>query len=466
MLGPLAAAGGAYALAAWLAGRACRARGGVKIHHVRTKDGWNPGLVEYRGGDRGTVYLQHGLGSRYTSFDLHPKGGSLARWLAGRGWRVFAGNLRGRAPEGPRPAGSRLNWNFSDYLVRDVPAHCDFVAQETGGPFHFVGHSLGGILGLAYTAGPGARHIRTLTTLGSALHYGAGSSRYADLLKWRGILEKIPYYPTSWLHVLWGPLSALKIFSDPWHYNRENMDSGSVLAYHSQANVDLTRAELLELGTTFEGEGILCAELGRRLPELAARLAVPWLAIDAVLDPQCPEDTAAWTYAKVSAPAKARVTASKKAGFSIDYGHLDLVCGGARPRRYGLCSEAIRLGRQDITPIRLSSKSISSRPEHRPERCGRPRTRLGRAWREVPAVSATCFRRDRGSRKNCRGLHRAFSRLGVEVIGRPIRKNSAPRIFSSNCILCASKAAALKCPRRAHPERALRPRPPARPAAG
>lgn len=324
-------AGGAYGLAALLAARACKPARDMKVHHAPTKDGWNLGLVEYRGGDRGTVYLQHGLGSRYTSFDLHPAGPSLARWLAGRGWRVFAGNLRGRAPEGERPPKAGRKWNFSDYLLRDVPALCRSVYEISGGPFHFIGHSLGGILGLAYAAREGAGQIGTMTTLGSALHYGVGSSRYSDLLKWRGILERVPYYPTSLLHVLWGPLSAVKLLPDAWHYNRDNMDAGAVLAYHAHANVDLTRAELLELGTTFEGDGILCAELGRRLPELAARIGVPWLFIGAPRDPQCPADTAAWTFERIAAPRKERVLAGLSRGFSADYGHLDLVCGRRAP---------------------------------------------------------------------------------------------------------------------------------------
>lgn len=290
------------------------------VHLVDTSDGWRLKVLEFPGpGGKGTVYLQHGLGASHNNFDLHPHGPSPARWLAQRGWRVFSGDLRGRS--GPGPAKS---WRFSDYLLRDVPALCAFVRRRTGERVHFIGHSMGGILGLSHAALDGGRDLASVTTLGAALHYGLSPNAFSRLLPLRPLLERLPMIPNVLGHRLLGALWAMKLLPG-WHYRRSNMTLRSVLAFHGHAAADLTIAELLELATTFSGEGILCEELGRRLPELAARLPVPWFSVAGAYDLQCPPDAAAWTYERISAPRKQWLLCP-------EYGHFDLACGKSAER--------------------------------------------------------------------------------------------------------------------------------------
>jgi len=321
----VAGAAAAYAgLAAW-ASRRFRPDEPPRLHRVETADGWPLSVAEYPAeSPRGTVLLQHGLGGSALNFDLHPHGPSLARWLASRGWRVFCPNLRGRGPAG-LPPGRRRDWRFSDYVLHDVPAASAFVRAETGGSFHWVGHSLGGILGLLHAAREGG--VRSLVTVGSALHYGVGPSAFRGLLPFRAILERLPRLPMGLLHALWGPLAGAKLLTSPWHYRAANMTRRAILSYHAYGQTDVTIPELVELGTTFDGEGIFCDALGKRLPELAARIETPWLAFAAGRDLQCPPATARWTFDRVQAPRKEWVLCSKDQGFTLDYGHFDLIGG-------------------------------------------------------------------------------------------------------------------------------------------
>lgn len=324
-----AAAAGYAGLAVW-ASRRFRPDPPPRSHRVETADGWPLSVAEYpaRGDSKGTVFLQHGLGGSALNFDLHPHGPSLARWLSSRGWRVFAADLRGRGPAG-LPSGKRRDWRFSDYVLHDVPAAAAFVRARAGGDFHWIGHSLGGILGLVHTARAGG--VRSLTTLGSALHYGVGASAFKGLLPFRAVLERLPLLPTGLIHMFWGPLAGARLFTSPWHYRAANMTRSSILSYHAFGQTDITIPELVELGSTFEGEGILCAGLGKRLPELAARIEAPWLAFAAGRDLQCPPVTARWTFDRVAAPRKDWVLCSADEGFALDYGHYDLIGGVHAP---------------------------------------------------------------------------------------------------------------------------------------
>ena len=286
----------------------------IPVHAVDTPDGWRLPVREYPGpGGKGTIYLQHGLGASQKNFDLHPHGPSLARWLAARGWRVFTGDLRGRA------AGPSRTWRFSDYLLRDMPALCGFVRKRAGERVHLIGHSMGGILGLSHAGLDAGAQLASVTSLGSALHFGLGSNAFSQLLPLRPLISWLPGIPNVLAHRLLGPLWALKLLPS-WHYRRANMDIPSLLAFHAHAASDISIAELLELASTFSGEGILCEELGRRLPEIAAKLPVPWLCVAGELDSQCPPVLAEWTYQKLTAPRKQWLLCKQ-------YGHYDLAGG-------------------------------------------------------------------------------------------------------------------------------------------
>jgi pimeloyl-ACP methyl ester carboxylesterase len=99
--------------------------------------------------ERLPVLLVHGLSATSECFDVAP-GVSLAKFLAKRGWEVFAVDLRGAGrsdhPDFLGTPRSR-HWTCDTYLREDYVAAIDTVLSATGAPrLHCVGHSLGGML--------------------------------------------------------------------------------------------------------------------------------------------------------------------------------------------------------------------------------------------------------------------------------------------------------------------------------
>lgn len=292
-------------------------------HQVDTPDGWSLTVAEYGQPGGPVVFLQHGLAATGDTFNLGRGLPSPAPWLAARGFHVFVGNLRGR----PRNARTLARtWSFSDYLVRDLPAVIGFIRARTGRPVHWVGHSMGGILGLSY-AGHYREGLASVTSLGSALHYAAGSSIFKHAARLRPALARIERIPWRIIQQVIAPVGWLGLGQSPL-CNARNMHGRAIAATLSHVFIDMTRDELLELGTSFDGDGgIHCRELGRALPQLAAELPVPWLSVIGAADLQCPPDCAAWTFERIRAPEKRLLTAGRASGHRHDYGHFDLVAG-------------------------------------------------------------------------------------------------------------------------------------------
>lgn len=74
-----------------------------------------------------------------------------ATFLAGRGVDCFTLDFRGHGASKPPDARSG-SWTFDDYVTRDLPAAFAAVAAAAGvapGEIGYLGHSLGGLVGLA-----------------------------------------------------------------------------------------------------------------------------------------------------------------------------------------------------------------------------------------------------------------------------------------------------------------------------
>ncbi len=316
------------AVATRIAARLPVLEGEAPLHEVTTEDGWRLRVAEYGAGNDGpVVYLQHGLAASHLAFDLHPHGFSPARWLAEQGYRVYAGDLRGRLSGKPPEGTDGGEWSLSDYLLRDLPALVAFVHARTGERMHWVGHSMGGILGLAYAGHFGGSELASITTLGSALHYGVGGTVFEHVNRLRPLLTRISRIPYRSMQRFAAPLLAAGLPPSPANVTVRNMTPASLAAIAANVFIDMTRAELMELGSTFEEAGIRIRELDRLAVELAAELPVPWLSVVGAADKQCTPDCAMWTFSRIAAPEKRLYLAGTPNGCRHDYGHFDLVCG-------------------------------------------------------------------------------------------------------------------------------------------
>ena len=143
-----------------------------EIHFARTNDLWQLRLCRFKPKHVRTgepVILCHGLASNHYFFTL-PEGDSLVDVLTEHGYDCWVPELRGARSSIPA-FGRNLNQpTIDDYLTQDVPGILRYVQEATGNPrVHWVGHSLGGMLGYAHALLSNNAGMATLTLIASPL---------------------------------------------------------------------------------------------------------------------------------------------------------------------------------------------------------------------------------------------------------------------------------------------------------
>lgn len=116
---------------------------------VVTDDGLRLHLWRYPcdGARVGVVLATHAMWANAGYFD-RPRGEGFATYLAHRGFDVYVLDFRGHG-RSERPA---TGWTFDDYVRLDLPAALCRIEAESGtapGQVSWVGHSLGGLVGVA-----------------------------------------------------------------------------------------------------------------------------------------------------------------------------------------------------------------------------------------------------------------------------------------------------------------------------
>ncbi|MCO4769354.1 MAG: alpha/beta fold hydrolase [Deltaproteobacteria bacterium] len=186
--------------------RAFRAPDG-EVHALPSADGWTVFVHRYRpiGPPRGgpPVVLGHGFTMNRWCWSLS-EAGSMPLALSRLGYDVFVaeyrGSGRGRQPDAPslysRRPGGFDGWGFDDHVELDLPAIIDGVCAITGEEeVHWVGHSMGGMLGYAYALSTGGRRLASLTTLGSP-------TRFAHIVTLFGPTGPLAWRALHWLHLV------------------------------------------------------------------------------------------------------------------------------------------------------------------------------------------------------------------------------------------------------------------------
>lgn len=101
---------------------------------------------EARGPRRAVLLCTHAMMARGAYFERR-----FAPHLAGRGVEVYVLDWRGHGESVP-PSPWRDRWGFDDYVELDLPAAVAAVCDRAGiepGELTYLGHSLGGLVGLA-----------------------------------------------------------------------------------------------------------------------------------------------------------------------------------------------------------------------------------------------------------------------------------------------------------------------------
>ncbi|XVE67712.1 hypothetical protein DITRI_Ditri09bG0010400 [Diplodiscus trichospermus] len=133
-------------------------------HEVQTQDGYilniqripegRAGGSPSNGGKKQPVLIQHGVLVDGMTWLLNSPDQNLPMILADKGFDVWIANTRGtrfsRKHVSLDPAQPEFwNWSWDELVSYDLPAVFDFVFNQTGQKIHYIGHSLGTLIGLA-----------------------------------------------------------------------------------------------------------------------------------------------------------------------------------------------------------------------------------------------------------------------------------------------------------------------------
>ena len=304
-------------------------------HRARTADGWNLALYRYR--PRGTprplpVLCGHGMAGTHLIYDLHPDY-SLARYLAGQGFDTWLVDLRGRGDSwpdgGPDP---RLQWTFDDFAARDLPAAVECVRALGGSDAAlWIGMEMSGQALYAAAVLGTAAHVRAAVTCGSPVVTPASA-----------LVPGVTSAPRARRHGR-VPFRAGARFAGPVlayagaavlesSFRRCNSDPLAVARYFRNGIPD-EATDLVDQFAAWIRRGAMTAADGSL--DYAAGLAdvrLPLLLLAAARDLQRPPEAVEAALAAFGSADKRVVRVGTAAGFSVDYGHDDLLAGLAAPR--------------------------------------------------------------------------------------------------------------------------------------
>ncbi len=277
------------------------------------------------------VLLVHGISSNHSFWDLDPQH-SLAEWLVGRGWDVWAVDLRGHGTAMTTPEGraQRAGWKIDDYGRYDLPAAVKHVRACTGYKnVAYVGHSMGGMVGAIYMTHGGADQLSANIAVGSPASFVDTGDPMVGLAKVGFSLGGTAFL---WVATpLAADFAAIAPGLVPGRlqerlYNPANMDPFTIAPMMRNIVSPLARGEMkhfarmLQSGEfmDFRGEKNYLTDLGT--------VQVPTLVIAGEGDQVAPP---AWVrpYYDAMGGEKEFLLAGPSSGFAEPYGHLDLGLG-------------------------------------------------------------------------------------------------------------------------------------------
>lgn len=325
-----------------------RAGDGTVLHEVWTEDGVRLVLTEYATGPRsvdGPVFLLvAGFAQNRRAFLEGP----LPAALADRGARVYIGELRGhgRSRGEQRPP----RWTIEGHVRYDLPTLVEGVRCRTGAErLHYVGHSMGGLLALAWLADDPP--LASLSTMAAPLRIGSDrpivplAAAAAGLLNavrpWRevpmgsclGMLSKVLSATDPNLAVRW--LQRFTALANPRHAPSDALER--ILA-NADPESPAVFGALLKMAVT--GQPILA---GYDLAENGRRTSLPWVAIHGELDVFAPPSSVRGLLDETHAGPRWRldVAGSTHVDVAVGY-HIDALVDRWWPLLFG----GVALGRR------------------------------------------------------------------------------------------------------------------------
>jgi len=304
-------------------------------HVARTPDGWNLALYRYRAMGKAKAFpviCGHGMAGTHLIYDLHPDY-SLARHLAAQGFDTWLVDLRGRGESWPDSGpGRQLQWSFDDFAEVDVPAAIERVCELSGAEqAYWLGMEMSGqalyastVLGLAERVRAGITFGSPALTSKEAMVPGVTAAPQASF---RG---RVPFRAGSRLA---GPILSYGRSSQLESSFRSCNTDPIVPARYFRNGIPDEATDLVDQFKSWISEGCMRNRGGSVVySDRLGEVQLPILLFAAAADLQRPPECVSETFQALGSVDKTFVRAGVGDGFSVDFGHDDLLAGKASPK--------------------------------------------------------------------------------------------------------------------------------------
>ncbi len=336
------AAGALAAAAGALAGRKVKGfyreldfdTGHDEVLYGETTDGWRIALYRYAArGDRKPfpIVAGHGFAGTRLIWDLTPET-SLARYLANAGYDFYAVDLRGRGKSWPQ-TGSRADtqWSFDDFVERDLPAAVATACDRSEAKEAFwLGLEMSGQALYASVISGTAGQVRGGITFGSPV-----------LTPPTAMVPGVTTQPQMRRHGrvkfragahFAGPILALtKSKQLESSFRPENFDPIRPARYLHSGIPDEATVLADQFGDWIEHDVMRSLDHTTVWSDRLDEIDLPLLIMAAAHDLQRPPEATHAAFQAIGSADKTWIEAGVSSGFSLDFGHDDLVAGRASP---------------------------------------------------------------------------------------------------------------------------------------
>jgi pimeloyl-ACP methyl ester carboxylesterase len=271
------------------------------------------------------VILCHGLGSNRHTY-LLPAQRNIVHMLLEGGWDVWLAELRGH---GQSKAGVDWErpWDVDDY-ISDARSFAAFVSDQASGALvHWIGHSLGGIVGIAMASLQQPPPLASIIAVASSFFYSDS------------VFRKLSFLLPAITSLSFLPADSIMRAQSHLSFRFVSNYCDSVMAWRSNVHPDVGRSLLasnfepiskkvtLQLATGMAEAGILHRE-GEPFSSGLINCRIPMLLIAGDQDKQCPPHSVRRLFELLPRSAACTYQCFGKDQGCLDhYGHFDLLIG-------------------------------------------------------------------------------------------------------------------------------------------
>lgn len=306
-------------------------------HEVITSDDWKltlehfPSLLDPSKKKKYPVLVCHGFGADRNYYKASEEN-SFARSLQRAGYDVWLMDLRGRMEAGETGVlfgHHTYSYDMDAYVREDLESAITFVLQKTGAKqVNYVGHSLGGMIMHARLGTLKDGRVANFVAVAAPMSFVPLSHQIFTLYRARGLLRFIPVVPIHGGAVLASMLPAA--FYHPFtraFVNPDNIDDAIKKQLMRASLTNISKKEMRQFIMLPELGGMFSADGSVSYRENLKNIGVPIYLIagrsDELADPATIRDV----YERVGSKDKTFEIFSRSAGYSADYGHIDLIAG-------------------------------------------------------------------------------------------------------------------------------------------